>query len=301
MYDIVIIGAGPAGMTAALYALRAGKTVLLLEKTAPGGQIIYSHKVENYPAMKQISGAEFAEALTEQITALGAKTEFASVSDIKRDGKNFTVVTHSESYQCKSVIIAAGLRHRRLGLENEEELIGSGVSFCAVCDGAFFRNQTVAVVGGGNTALQDALFLSAYCKKIYLIHRRDTFKGEARLLELICAKENIEIVTNSNVTQIKGKFEVEGIEVTEKSGNKRQLEIAGLFIAVGQIPENDAFKDVVELDDGGYIVAGEDCRTSAAGIFAAGDCRTKMVRQLTTAVADGACASIAACEFADEN
>ncbi|MBQ6570670.1 MAG: FAD-dependent oxidoreductase [Clostridia bacterium] len=301
MYDVVIIGAGPAGMTAALYTLRAGKTALLIESSGFGGQIVYSNSVENYPAVKKQSGMEFADALTEQVISLGAEISLDKATGITKEPDGFCVQCEGESYKAKSVIIAAGVHHRKLGIEGEEALIGGGISFCAVCDGAFFKNKKVAVVGGGNTAVQDAIYLSAGCEKVWLIHRRDAFRAEKALCEQAAKKENIEFVLNSNVTAVTGSGSLESVTVTDKEGNTRVLDAAGLFVAIGQIPGNQAFGDIVELDESGYIIAGEDCRTNCDGIFVAGDCRTKSVRQLTTAVADGAVAAIAACEYIDKN
>ena len=238
MKDIVIIGAGPAGLTAAIYALRAGKSVLVLEKELFGGQITYSPSVENYPGYKQISGNEFAENLIEQATALGAEIELAEATKIV-DGPVKTVITDGGSYECKSVIIAAGSRHRRLGLRGEEELIGAGVSYCAVCDGAFFKGKTVAVAGGGDAALQDAIFLSDRCRKVFVIHRRDTFRGEARLETVLRSRDNVEFVMNSVVESLEGKEKLSGVTVRNRqTGETKTIPLDGLFIAVGQEPQN---------------------------------------------------------------
>lgn len=297
MKDIVIIGAGPAGLTAAIYALRAGKSVLVLEKELFGGQITYSPSVENYPGYKQISGNEFAENLIEQATALGAEIELAEATKIV-DGPVKTVITDGGSYECKSVIIAAGSRHRRLGLRGEEELIGAGVSYCAVCDGAFFKGKTVAVAGGGDAALQDAIFLSDRCRKVFVIHRRDTFRGEARLEMVLRSRDNVEFVMNSVVESLEGKEKLSGVTVRNRqTGETKTIPLDGLFIAVGQEPQNTPFSDMIALDGAGYADAGEDCRTGTPGIFVAGDCRRKAVRQLTTAVGDGAVAGLAAVDY----
>ena len=297
MKDIVIIGAGPAGLTAAIYALRAGKSVLVLEKELFGGQITYSPSVENYPGYKQISGNEFAENLIEQATVLGAEIELAEATKIV-DGPVKTVITDGGSYECKSVIIAAGSRHRRLGLRGEEELIGAGVSYCAVCDGAFFKGKTVAVAGGGDAALQDAIFLSDRCRKVFVIHRRDTFRGEARLETVLRSRDNVEFVMNSVVESLEGKEKLSGVTVRNRqSGETKTIPLDGLFIAVGQEPQNTPFSDMIALDGAGYADAGEDCRTGTPGIFVAGDCRRKAVRQLTTAVGDGAVAGLAAVDY----
>ncbi len=299
MTDIIIIGAGTAGLSAAIYALRAGKSVLLMEQLTYGGQIINTPEVENYPGIKSISGFDFAQGLYEQAEALGAELKYEQVTGIE-DGEVKKVKTSSGEYECKAIILATGAKNRPLGLDKETEFIGSGISYCATCDGAFFKGRVVAVNGGGNTALEDALFLSNYCKKVYLIHRRDEFRGEAKQVDKLKEKENIEFVLNATITELLGEDELSGVRVHDKlSGEDKDIELDGLFIAIGQMPENAAFAPLIELDKGGYIVAGEDCRTNVAGIFAAGDCRTKTVRQLTTAAADGAVAALAACAYAD--
>ena len=287
MYDMIIIGAGTAGLSAAIYGVRAGKSVLVLEGENYGGQIINSPEVENYPGIAKISGFEFATGLYEQAQNLGAVIAFEAVSRVEKTGRDFVVYTDERELPCHSVILATGAKNRPLGLEREMELIGAGVSYCATCDGAFFRNQVTAVVGGGSTALEDAEFLSSYCSKVYLIHRRDAFRGEQWLVENLRKKENVEFVLNSVVTEILGENGVEGIRVKDKvTGEERKLEINGLFVAIGQMPDNHAFEALVELDESGYIRALEDCKTSEPGIFAAGDCRTKTVRQLTTAASE---------------
>ncbi|MBP5608776.1 MAG: thioredoxin-disulfide reductase [Lachnospiraceae bacterium] len=299
MTDIIIIGAGTAGLSAAIYALRAGKSVLLMEQLTYGGQIINTPEVENYPGIKSISGFDFAQGLYEQAEALGAELKYEQVTGIE-DGEVKKVKTSGGEYECKAIILATGAKNRPLGLDKETEFIGSGISYCATCDGAFFKGRVVAVNGGGNTALEDALFLSNYCKKVYLIHRRDEFRGEVKQVEKLKEKENIEFVLNSTITELLGESELKGVKVHDKvSGEDKDLELDGLFIAIGQMPENAAFAPLIELDKGGYIVAGEDCKTNVEGIFAAGDCRTKTVRQLTTAAADGAVAALAACAYAD--
>ena len=280
MYDIVIVGGGIAGMTAAIYGLRAGKKVMLIEGTTFGGQITLSPHVENYPGIAGMSG---------------------NVTAVKKDGNHKIVVTEDGETPCKSVILATGTTHRHLGIPKEKELIGAGISYCAVCDGAFFKGSDVAVVGGGSTALQDASFLSEYCSHVYVIHRRDEFRGEKRLLETLKQKENVTFVLDSIVSEILGTDVVEGIEIqNKKTGEVMEQKVGGIFIAVGQVPNNEAFEETVKLDDYGYILAAEDCRTSVPGIFAAGDCRTKEVRQLTTASADGAVAALAACKYIEE-
>ena len=299
MTDIIIIGAGTAGLSAAIYALRAGKSVLLMEQLTYGGQIINTPEVENYPGIKSISGFDFAQGLYEQAEALGAELKYEQVTGIE-NGEVKKVKTSGGEYECKAIILATGAKNRPLGLDKETEFIGSGISYCATCDGAFFKGRVVAVNGGGNTALEDALFLSNYCKKVYLIHRRDEFRGEAKQVDKLKERENIEFVLNSTITELLGEDELKGVRVHDKvSGEDKDIELDGLFIAIGQMPENAAFAPLIELDKGGYIVAGEDCRTNVDGIYAAGDCRTKTVRQLTTAAADGAVAALAACAYID--
>lgn len=298
MYDIIIVGAGTAGLSAAIYGVRAGKKVLVLETATYGGQIISSPEVENYPGIKKISGFEFATNLYEQASELGAEIEIAQVTQIRDEGEHKVVVTEEKEYTGRSVILASGAKNRPLGLENEKELIGRGISYCATCDGAFYKGKVVAVAGGGNTALEDAAFLTGYCEKVYLIHRRDAFRGETKLVENLRKKENIEFVLDSTIEKLIAEQTLQAIEVRNvKTKEMKTIQLNGLFIAIGQMPENGAFSPPVELDKSGYIIAGENCKTNAAGIFAAGDCRTKTVRQLATAAADGAVAALAACEF----
>ena len=299
-YDIVVVGGGTAGMTAAIYAKRAGKNVILLEQEGIGGQIVTSPNVENYPGIKQISGIEFAEALYVQASDLGAEITFEKVENILPTDGKFEVKTDMRTITAGAVILATGAKSRPLGLDKETELTGKGVSYCAVCDGAFFKGSDVAVVGGGSTALQDALFLSAYCSRVYLIHRRDSFRGEEKTVASLREKANVEFVLSSVVEAIKGEKSVDGILVKDiKTGTVTEKSVAGIFVAIGQVPRNEEFASLVELDAYGYIKAGEDCKTSLQGVFAAGDCRTKEVRQLTTAAADGAVAALAACQYID--
>ncbi len=298
MYDIIIVGAGTAGLSAAIYGVRAGKSVLLIEGKNYGGQIVNTPEVENYPGINNISGFEFATNLYNQATELGAEVIFTEVTGIEESQDIKRVSTAQGDYQCKSVILATGAKNRPLGVARETELIGAGVSYCATCDGMFFRGKDVAVVGGGNTALEDAQFLSNYCNKVYIIHRRDEFRGEDKLSKRLLEKENVELVLSSTVVELLGDNVLEGIVVENvKSKEKRSIAVAGIFIAIGQMPDNDRFSDLVDIDSKGYIVATEDCKTSREGIFVAGDCRTKQVRQLTTAAADGAVAALAACEY----
>lgn len=298
MYDIIIVGAGTAGLTAAIYGVRAGKSVLVLEKLSYGGQIINTPDIENYPGFKHISGFEFATSLYEQAKELGAIIKYETVNLCKDEGEYKVIQTNKEEYKCKAVIIATGAKNRPLGIDKEQEFIGKGVSYCATCDGAFFRGKDVCVNGGGNTALEDALFLSNYCNKVYLIHRRDEFRGEEKLVERLRGKANVEFVLNCTVESLEGEDALTGVKVKNKiSAEEKILEASGLFIAIGQIPDNMAFSSLVKLDKSGYVVAGEDCKTDIAGIYAAGDCRTKTVRQLVTAAGDGSVAALAAVEF----
>ena len=297
-YDIVIVGAGTAGLSAAIYAVRAGKSVIVLEATTHGGQIVNTPEVENYPGIKKISGFEFANNLYEQAKSLGAEVVYEKVNSIEVNGEEKIVHTAKEDYQAKAVILATGAKNRPLGLEHEKEWIGAGISYCATCDGMFYRGKDVAVAGGGNTALEDAIFLTNYCRKVYLIHRRDAFRGEEKLLQTLKEKPNVEFVLNANITRLIGEDGVDGVEVENKNTHeKRVLDVMGLFVAIGQMPENSEFINVVDLDKGGYIEAKEDCKTKTKGIFTAGDCRTKKVRQLATAASDGAIAALAACEY----
>ena len=257
--------------------------------------------MENYPGIASVSGSEFSMNLLDQATKLGADTVTEQVTGIRDEGSQKVIVTGSNEYPCKSVILATGVTHRHLGAPGEERLAGAGVSYCATCDGMFFRGRDVAVIGGGSTALQDAEFLSNYCKKVYLIHRRDEFRGEDNIVKRLREKENVEFILSATVKEIAGEDAVEKLILNhKKTGEESELPVAGVFVAVGQIPKNEVFADVVKLDAGGFILASEDCLTSHPGIFAAGDCRTKEVRQLTTAAADGAVAALAACKYIAE-
>ncbi len=300
MYDIIIVGAGPAGMTAALYALRADKKVLVIEKENFGGQITHSPKVENYPTMMQISGSELGQMMLDQIMEHGADIELAEVTEIiPADGKK-TVVTDMGSFEGRAVIIASGSKHRHLGLEGEEELIGKGISFCAVCDGAFFSGQPVAVVGGGNTALQEAIMLSEYCTHVTIVQNLSTMTGEARLVAALEKKDNVTMIFDTIVTEVVGTDKLDSLTLRNtKTGEVSSLAVDGLFVAIGQKPENECFANVTKLNDYGYIEAGENCLTDTEGVFVAGDCRTKAIRQVTTAAADGTVAALAACRYLD--
>lgn len=300
MHDIIIIGAGPAGLTAALYALRADKSVLVLEKETFGGQITFSPNVENYPSVIQMSGNEFAEKLLDQVMHHGADIELAKAEKIiKCDGYR-TVVTDHGSFDGKAVIIATGSRHRHLGIDRELEFIGEGVSYCAVCDGAFYNGREVAVIGGGNTALQEAVMLSEYCPHVYVIQNLSAMTGEGRLVSKLAAKDNVSFIFDSVVTELLGDNKLTGIKIRNtKTGADTEIKLDGIFVAIGQVPENECFSDVVKLNNWGYIDATEACTTDTEGVFVAGDCRSKMIRQITTAVSDGSIAALAACRYVD--
>lgn len=301
MTDIIVIGAGPAGLTAAVYACRAGKSVLVVEKGGFGGQITYSPKVENFPGNTEISGMELAEQFTDHAIAMGAELTVGTVEKIEKSENGFRVVCDDDTYESKAVIIATGARHRLLGLDREEELIGNGISFCAVCDGSFFAGQDVAIVGGGNSALQEAILLSEVCRSVTVIQNLSDFTGEKKLAEILTKRENVSVRFNTLVTGLLGADELTGITVKNtENGAEEKLAVNGLFVAVGLVPETEPFADVLPLNKWGYAEIGEDCRSNAEGIFVAGDCRSKTVRQLTTACADGSVAALAACHYIDE-
>lgn len=295
IYDIIVIGGGPAGLTAAVYARRANKTVLVMEKGTFGGQITSSPKVENIPGFVSVSGNEFGEALMGQAMELGAEVECLEALSVT-DGEVKTVTTDDGDYQARAIIVATGTKHRLLGLEREEDFIGNGISFCAVCDGAFYANKTVAVIGGGNSALQEAILLSKTCEKVYVVQNLDYFTGEEKLIEELKATENIVPITGAVVAELLGDDELSGIKI--KRGNAiEELKIDGMFTAIGLIPQNEIFASLIKLNDYGYVDSGEDCLTTAEGIFVAGDCRSKKIRQVATAAADGAVAALAACDY----
>ena len=297
MFDIIVIGGGPAGLTAALYARRANKTVLVIEKEAFGGQITHSPKVENIPGFIELSGNEFADKLLTQAMEQGAELEVAEVTEII-DGATKVVVTDSGSFEGKAVIVATGAKHRLLGLERETDFIGNGISFCAVCDGAFYEGKEVAVIGGGNSALQEALMLSELCKKVTVVQNLDTLTGEKKLQELIYKRENIEVICGALVKELKGEDELSSI-VIEGKDQKTELKIDGMFVAIGLVPQNDFARNVIPLNKYGYALADESCNVDVDGIFVAGDCRQKRIRQVVTAAADGATAALAACDYID--
>lgn len=299
MYDIIVVGGGPAGLTAALYARRANKNVLIIEKATFGGQITYSPKVENIPGFISLTGNEFAEKLVEQVLEQGADVEMAEVLSIT-DGEIKKVITDSGEYEAKAVIIATGAKHRMLGLPKEDKFVGEGISFCAVCDGAFYKDKTVAVIGGGNSALQEAILLSDLAKKVYVIQNLDRLTGEVKLAEQLEGKSNVEIILGTVVDSLIGENTLEGINVKKVSDDSiTSLSLDGMFIAIGLIPQNDVFKDLIALNDYGYADSKEDCLTKTNGVFVAGDCRSKRIRQVATAAADGAIAALAACDYLD--
>lgn len=302
MYDIIIVGGGPAGLTAAIYGLRAGKSVLVIEKNGFGGQIAYSPKVENIPGTISISGSEFADKLTEQAMNLGADVELENVVSVEDKGEVKVVTTEEGStYEGKTVILAVGVKHRTLGLDGEQELIGKGISFCAVCDGAFYAGQDTVMVGGGNSALQEALLLSEVCRKVTVVQNLPFFTGEKKLSDALQTKENVEILFSTLVCGYEEKNGMlTGVRVRTQSGEESVIPADGVFLAVGLIPENDAFAALAQLDERGYFDAGENCATATAGVFVAGDCRRKEIRQVTTAAGDGAVAAMAACRYLDQ-
>ena len=296
MFDTIIIGAGPAGLTAALYLERALKKVLILESSTYGGQIINTIEIDNYPSQEKISGFDFATKLYNQIKD---KTliKYEKVIKINKENNIIKVKTNKEEYQTKTLIIATGLKSRKLNIENEENYLGKGISYCATCDGALFKDKIVAVVGGGNTALEEALYLSNITKKVYLIHRREEFKASINIINKLQEKENVIFLTNRTITKLIGKESLEEIELTDNNNNKEKIKIDGLFIAIGKIPESNIFKDLINIDEEGYINSGEDCKTNIDGIFVAGDIRKKNLRQLVTATSDGAVSATAAINY----
>jgi len=302
MYDIIIVGGGPAGLTAAIYGLRAGKTVLVVEKNGFGGQIAFSPKVENIPGTQLIAGAEFAEKLTEQALALGAEAELEKVTAVEKCGDHFCVKTEEGSaYEGLTVVLAVGVKHRTLGLPGEQELIGNGISFCAVCDGAFYTGQEVVMVGGGNSALQEALLLSEVCSKVTVVQNLAFFTGEKKLADALVAKDNVTV----HFSTLVAGYETEngalsGVRVrSEETGEETLIRADGAFLAVGLVPENAPFADLAALNEYGYFATGEDCCTATPGVYVAGDCRSKTIRQVVTAAGDGAIAAMAACRYLD--
>lgn len=300
MHDIIIVGGGPAGLTAAVYGLRAGKSVLVIEKNGFGGQIAYSPKVENIPGTISISGAEFADKLTEQAMNLGADVELENVIRVE-SGETKKVYTEEGScFEGKTVILAVGVKHRMLGLPGEEELVGNGLSFCAVCDGAFYAGLDVAIIGGGNSALQEALLLSEVCRKVTVVQNLSFFTGEKKLADALIAKDNVEVFFSTVVTAyLSENGTLTGLRIRSENGDEQTLKLDGAFLAVGLVPENDGFASLASLNDWGYFASGEDCTTGTPGLFVAGDCRSKAIRQVTTAAGDGAVAAMGACRYLD--
>ena len=288
MYDIIIVGAGPAGLTAALYALRANKKVLVLEAKNYGGQILNAATVENYPGVEKITGYEFATNLYNQVKKLGCEIKFETVTRVTEDKR---VITNNGVYEAKAVIIATGVTNRKLNINGEEELIGKGVSYCASCDGSFYKGKIVAVNGGGSTALEDALYLCDIVKKLFIIHRNETFRGENKLLSDLKKKDNVEFILNSTIKKINGKDKLESIVVEDNEGNFNEIKVNGLFIAIGQEPRNQIFSNIVDINEYGYIESDDGVHTKVDGIYVAGDTRVKFLRQLTTAVSDGSIAA----------
>ena len=302
MVDVIVIGGGPAGMTAALYALRNGKSVLILEKHGFGGQITYSPKVENWPGTAQMSGNEFADALLDQVMAQGAEVDLAEVLRVEDRGNTKAVFTDDgKTHEAKALVIATGVKHRMLGLPGENELVGEGISFCAVCDGDFYTGKTVCVAGGGNSALQEAILLSGKCEKVIMLQDLPEFTGEKKLQEILFARNNVEKRTGVKITALETEGgELKGVSIASGEGGAQEtVACDGLFVAIGLIPENGAFADLAQLNSYGYFDSDEQCTTKTPGVFVAGDCRSKSVRQLTTAAGDGAVSALAACRYID--
>ncbi|MBS5788049.1 MAG: thioredoxin-disulfide reductase [Clostridioides difficile] len=298
MKDVIVIGAGPAGLTAALYAVRAGLTVTVYEKSVYGGQVTGTAEVENYPSIQKISGFDFANNIYNQSISQGVEINFEEVEKIEDKGNYKVVKTSSGDHESKTVIIANGVERRKLGCKGEKEFTGKGVTYCATCDGAFFKNQDVAIVGGGNTALEDALFLANNCSKVYLIHRRDSFRGDKILIDAVLKRENIEIIYDSGVDEITGDTKVREIKIKNlKDDSISSITVDGIFVAIGLEPKNQMFSNILELDKAGYIVADESCTTKVEGVFVAGDNRTKFLRQIITAASDGAIAAVQAANY----
>ena len=302
MHDIIVVGGGPAGMTAALYALRNGKSVLVIEKESFGGQMTQSPKIENYPGKLQVSGMELADEMMNQILEQGADIEIETVAGVSRDGEGWIVATEEGgAYKAKAVVIATGVKHRMLGLPGEDDLVGDGISYCAVCDGDFYTDKVVCVVGGGNSALQDAILLAEKCKEVIMLLRRQVFRGEEKLQEVLLSHTNVSTRMDVVISSlIAGSNGLEAVEIANRTtGEKQRVDCDGLFVAIGLVPENGAFAELADLNDWGYFDSDESCTTKTPGIFVAGDCRNKEIRQITTASADGAVAALAACRYID--
>ena len=303
IYDIIVVGGGPAGMTAALYALRNGKSALVIEKAGFGGQITNSPKVENFPGSLSVSGNELADSMFSQIMEQGADIEIETVCAVEAQGDTKIVRTEEGSaFECKAVILATGVKHRLLGLPGETDLIGEGISFCAVCDGDFYKGQTVCVAGGGNSALQEAILLADKCKRVIMLQDLPYFTGEERLQKVLFARENVKSITGVKIEKLLAQGgELSGVEILKtETGTRETISCDGLFVAIGLIPENEPFKDLAALNDYGYFETDETCTTKTPGVFVAGDCRAKKIRQVTTAAADGTVAALAACEYINQ-
>ena len=300
IYDIIVIGSGPAGLTAAIYALRAGKSVMVLEKSAFGGQVTYSPKIENYPGAGTVSGNELADKMLDQALSLGADVNLDTVTGLKaNDDGTKTVISEDGEYLCRAVVIAVGVKHRLLGVPGENEMLGEGISFCAVCDGAFYKDKAVAVIGGGNSALQEAVLLSETCSHVTVVQNLDFFTGEAKLVETLQSRENVSFILGTVVKEVLSENgELRGIRIAKAEGGEESvLTCDGVFVAIGLIPSNDIFAELCELNEWGYFDTDESCVTKTPGVFVAGDCRSKRIRQITTATADGAVAALAACRY----
>lgn len=300
-FDVVIIGGGPAGLTAAVYALRAGHTTAVVEGTACGGQMLLAHEIENYPGFVRISGMDLSDAMTGQARVLGAHFFYENAQSVRIEGKKFAVDLVSSTLEANSVIVATGTKRRELGIPGEAEFLGRGVSYCAVCDGRFFKGMDVAVVGGGNTAVGDALYLAPFCRTVTVIHRRDSFRADKVLLDRMQKVSNIQIITQANVTEMQGSMRLETLKIRDVNGDEKSIAVNGVFVAVGSVPEISCLHTIPQLqvDPGGYILTDEQCRTNIPGLFAAGDIRSKQLRQISTAVSDGAVAGTEASEYAD--
>ncbi len=301
-YDVIIVGGGPAGLTAGIYAGRAGKSVALFEKEMMGGQITYTGEIDNFPAVPGMNGAEYAMKLTDQAKSFGTEIYMDEVISASReDDAEFRVKTAEAEYMCAALILATGLQRRKMNVPGEEALIGRGVSFCAVCDGAFFRNRDVAVYGGGNTAVEDAIYLSGLCRSVTIIHRRNRFRAETHLVRELQERNNIVLALEKTVSAVQGEKMVRGVALRDvKTGKESTIEVDALFVAIGQIPNGDAFRSLVDTDEAGYYLVGEECESNTSGLYVAGDGRAKTVRQLTTAVGDGATAATHACRYVDK-
>ena len=299
MYDIIIIGGGPAGLTAAVYARRAGKSALVLEKASFGGQITYSPKIENFPSALSISGTELADKMMEQALSQGADIELEEALGVEKNGDIFKVTTDFSEYEAKTVVIATGAKHRLLGVEGEENLVGRGISFCAVCDGAFYADKEVMVIGGGNSALVEATLLAETCKKVTIVQNLPYLTGEKTTADALLSRDNVEVIYSTVVKEFKGENELEAVVLEASDGSETTLYPEGVFVSIGLAPENTAFENLAELNEYGYILADENCLTKTEGVFVAGDCRTKAVRQIATAAADSAVAALKAVEYID--